>query len=108
MTETAGTSTSERSDSMARAWATRKAHAAIQTAWFQKPVCLCGCGEKLVRHRNQEKQRLFKPGHDARLKSIAAGVLAGEIGRDAIPEVARALKKRIGFLRTRPELEKAF
>jgi hypothetical protein len=91
-----------------RAWEVRKANAAAEASWFQKPCCLCGCGEPLVRHRNPERQRLFKPGHDARLKSVAAGVVAGEVPEHAIPEIARMLRNRIGFLRTRPKLSKAF
>ena len=97
-----------RSESMKRAWEVRKANAAAEATWFQKPVCLCGCGEPLVRHPNPERQRLFKPGYDARLKSVAAGVQAGEVPERAIPEIARMLRSRIGFLRTRPELSKAF
>jgi len=93
---------------MARAWEKRKANAAAEAKWFEKPVCLCGCGEPLVRHRNPERQRLFKPGHDARLKAVAAGVLVGEVPKSAIPEIARVLKNRIGFLKTKPELLKAF
>ncbi len=85
-----------------------QANATAEATWFQNPTCLCGCGEALVRHRNPEKQRLFKAGHDARLKSVAAGVLAGEVPEHAIPEIARMLRSRIGFLRTRPELSKAF
>src|ERR1035437_6883399 len=80
-----------RSESMKRAWARRKSQVVTEVGWFQKPVCLCGCGEQLVRHRNPERQRLFKPGHDARLKSVAAGVLAGEVPEHAIPEIARML-----------------
>jgi hypothetical protein len=97
-----------RSESMKRAWARRKSQVVTEVGWFQKPVCLCGCGEPLVRHPNPERQRLFKPGHDARLKSVAAGVLAGEVPEHAIPEIARVMKNRIGFFRTRPELSKAF
>lgn len=99
---------SRRSAAMARAWATRKANAATASAWWQRPVCLCGCGVVLVRHRNPERQRFFRPGHDARLKSVAAAVLAGEIDRKQIPDAARALKDRLGFLKTRPELARAF
>ena len=99
---------SMRSESMKRAWEVRKANAAAEAAWLQKPCCLCGCGEPLVRHPNPERQRLFRPGHDARLKSVAAGVLAGEVPEHAIPEIARMLRSRIGFLGTRPELSKAF
>ena len=91
-----------------RPWKVRKANAAAEATWFQNPTCLCGCGEALVRHRNPERQRLFKPGHDAWLKSVAAGVVAGEVPEHAIPEIARMLRNRIGFLRTRPELSKAF
>jgi hypothetical protein len=42
------------------------------------------------------------------LKPVAAGVLAGEVPEHAIPEIAKMLRSRIGFLRTRPELSKAF
>ena len=51
-----------RSESMKRAWARRKSQAVTEVGWSEKPVCLCGCGEPLVRYRNQERQRLFKPG----------------------------------------------
>ena len=97
-----------RSESMKRAWARRKSQSVTEVGWYENPTCLCGCGEPLVRHRNPERQRLFRAGHDARLKSVAAGVLAGEVPEHAIPEIARMLRNRIGFLRTRPELLKAF
>jgi len=42
------------------------------------------------------------------LKSVAAGVVAGEVPEHAIPEIARMMKSRIGFLKTKPELSKAF
>ena len=89
--------TSKRSDAIARAWATRKANAAIESTWWKRPVCLCGCGEALVRHRNPERQRMFKPGHDARLKSIAAAVLAGDLPREAVPDPAKIVQK-LGLL----------
>jgi hypothetical protein len=107
-TEGAGGKSLTRSEAMKRAWERRRSKSTTEAAWFEKPVCLCGCGEPLVRHPNPEKQRLFRPGHDARLKSVAAGVLAGEVPKDAIPQVAKLLKDRIGFLRTKPELAKAF
>jgi hypothetical protein len=97
-----------RSESMKRAWARRKSQSVTEVGWYENPTCLCGCGEPLVRHRNPERQRLFKAGHDARLKSVAAGVVAGEVPEHAIPEITRMMKNRIGFLRTRPELSKAF
>jgi hypothetical protein len=93
---------------MKRAWARRKSQAVTEVGWSENPICLCGCGEALVRHRNPEKQRLFKAGHDARLKSVAAGVRSGEVPEHAISEIARMLRSRIGFLKTRPELSKAF
>ena len=93
---------------MKRAWARRKSQSVTEVGWYENPTCLCGCGEPLVRHPNPEKQRLFKPRHDARLKSVAAGVQAGEVPEREIPEIARMLRSRIGFLRTRPELLKAF
>jgi hypothetical protein len=98
----------KRSAAMARTWARRKAQAAAEAAWFEKPICLCGCGESLARHHNPERQRFFRQGHDARLKSAAAGILSGELPESVIPEVTRMLKHRIGFLRTRPGLAKAF
>src|ERR1035437_468362 len=97
-----------RSESMRRPWARRKSQAVTEVDWFRKPVCLCGCGEPLVRHPNPEKQRLFKPGHDALLEFVAAGVLEGGVPEHANPEIARMLRSRIGFLRTQPELSKAF
>lgn len=39
---------------------------------------------------------------------VAAGIVADEIPEHAMPDIARVLKNRIGFLRTRPELAKAF
>jgi len=99
---------SARSEAMARSWATRKANAAAEAAWLEKPVCLCGCGEAVARHRNPDRQRLFRPGHDMRLKAVAAGILAGEIPKHAIPDIARVLKNRIRFLRKPSQLNRAF
>jgi hypothetical protein len=72
-----------RSESMKRAWARRKSQSVTEVGWYENPTCLCGCGEPLVRHRNPERQRLFRAGHDARLKFVAAGVLAGEVPEHA-------------------------
>jgi hypothetical protein len=99
---------SSKSSGAKRAWVSRRANAAAVANWFAKPVCLCGCRTELVRHRNPDHQRLFRPGHDARLKSVAASVIVGAMTKDRIPDVARALKARIGFLRTTPGLAKAF
>src|ERR1017187_9756574 len=57
-----------RSESMKRAWARRKSQSVTEVGWDENPTCLCGCGEPLVRHPNPERQRLFKPGHDAPAK----------------------------------------
>jgi hypothetical protein len=42
------------------------------------------------------------------LESVSAGVLKGGVPEHANPEIARILRNRIGFLRMRPELSKAF
>jgi hypothetical protein len=34
--------------------------------------------------------------------------MPGEVPEHAIPEIARMLRSRIGFLKSRPELSKAF
>jgi hypothetical protein len=52
-----------------RAWEVRRANAAAQSSWFRKPVCLCGCGEPLVRHGNPEK---FKPIIDEARKALTS------------------------------------
>ena len=44
-----------------RAWEVRKANAAAEASWFQKPVCLCGCGEPLVRHPNPRGSGFLNP-----------------------------------------------
>jgi hypothetical protein len=77
-------------------------------AWIEHPVCLCGCSESLVRSTSEARQSLFKPGHDSRLKSLAARVVKGTASPDEIPAIARALQERIGFLKSRPELAAAF
>ena len=82
--------------------------AAAETAWFKNPVCLCGCAVALVRHKSREKQRFFRPGHDAKLKSVAAKVLRREADRSAIPEIARAMKAHLAFLKKDAELAKVF
>jgi len=99
---------SPRSEAMRKAWVTRKALAAAEAAWFQSPVCLCGCGEALVRHKSREKQRFFRIGHDAKLKSLASKVLRHEADRAAIPEIARIMKAHLAFLQKDSELAKAF
>jgi hypothetical protein len=99
---------SPRSAAMRRAWITRKALAAAEAGWFEQPVCLCGCGEALVRHKSREKQRFFRPGHDAKLRSVAGKVLRREADRSAIPEIARVMKAHLAFLQKDSEFAKVF
>ncbi len=93
---------------MRRAWMVRRSAVEKIEKWYERPVCLCGCGELLVKADSEKTQRLYKPGHDARLKALARKVVAGEIPAQKIPAVARLLHKRIGFLKTMPELAAAF
>ena len=99
---------SPRSAAMRKAWVTRKALATAEAAWFEHPVCLCGCGEALVRHKSREKQRFFRPGHDAKLRSVAGKVLRHEADPNAIPEIARTMRAQFAFLQKDSELAKAF
>jgi len=99
---------STRSEAMRRAWTVRWSAAEKIEKWHERPVCICGCGELLVRASAAKAQRLYRPGHDARLKALAQKVIAGEIPVQNIPVVARLLHKRIGFLKTMPELAAAF
>jgi len=67
-----------------------------------------GAGARFFKADSEKSQRLYRPGHDARLKALARKVIAGEIPGQKIPVVARLLQKRIGFLKTMPELAAAF
>jgi hypothetical protein len=95
-------STSNRSAAMARCWATRKANAALVQQWWDRPVCLCGCGTELSRNSLR-----FAQGHDAKLKGCLRAVLRGESKRQDVPAIARAMKEHIKFLEGNPELAKA-
>jgi len=99
---------SPRSAAMRKPWVTRKALAAAEAAWFEHPVCLCGCGETLVRHKSREKQRFFRIGHDAKLKSVAGKVLRHEADRAAIPEIAKVMKAHLAFLQKDSDLANVF
>jgi len=77
-------SISSRSDAMKRAWIARRTTAQKLAAWHERPTCLCDCGALLVRasaklsfakSASAKTQRLFKQGHDARLKALAAQVI---------------------------------
>ena len=99
---------STRSEAMRQAWMVRRSSVARIAKFYERPVCLCGCGERLLRADQIKDQRLYRPGHDSRLKALARRVIAGEIPAQKIPMVARLMHKRIGFLRSMPELAKAF
>jgi hypothetical protein len=79
----------------------------MEAEWRASPVCLCGCRGPLVRRKNR-KESLFLRGHDARLHSLARKVLRGEAEPTAIPKIARAMKSRLAFLLTDPELARLF
>lgn len=100
--------TSPRSEAMQKAWAKRRASAAAEAEWFEHPVCLCGCGEALAVHKSRDKQRFFRPGHDSKLKSVAAKIVKGEADRNAIPAVAKLMKAHLAFLQKDAELAKVF
>ena len=93
---------------MKRAWIARRTTAQKLAAWQERPTCLCNCGALLVKATSSKGQRLFKQGHDARLKALAAQVIRGEAPASRIPVIARLMRNRIGFLKTRPELMPAF
>jgi hypothetical protein len=94
-----------RSESMKRAWAARRAAVEMAASWSEDPVCLCGCGDQLEKRKVQPMYRL---GHDAKLKGKALSVIRGEAEPDTIPAIAKALRSKLGFLKTRPELIPAF
>lgn len=107
-----------RSLKMKQVWAARRANAKkanarkekltdINTveAWYELPTCLC-CGEPLKKAKNPKHQSLWLPGHDAKMKGVALNVIRGKGGE--IPEIAKVMRSKIGFLATRPELAPAF
>ena len=51
---------------------------------------------------------MFRNGHDAKLRAKALNVIRGKAAADTIPSIAKALRKKLGFLKTRPELIPAF
>ena len=96
-----------RSESMKRAWAARRAAVEIVARWSEDPVCLCGCGGQ-VEKKEGGAQVMFRNGHDAKLKAKALNVIRGKAEPDTIPAIAKALRSRLGFLKSRPELIPAF
>src|ERR1035437_4683181 len=97
-----------RSEAMRAAWAKRRANADIEAEWLAHPVCCCGCSARLDIAKNPEKQRSFKPGHDAALKSLLRKINRGEAKREDIPQAARANVARIKFIQADPEFQEAF
>jgi hypothetical protein len=95
------TEASPRSEAMAKVWAGRR-------AWSLAPTCCCGCDQRLEIAGDQARQTLFKPGHDAALRSLLRKVLSGSVPRERIPEAARANLARIKFIQANPELKRAF
>jgi hypothetical protein len=101
------TQLADRSESMKRAWAARRAAVEMEASWSENPICLCGCAGP-VRKKEGAAQTMFLNGHDAKLKGKALKVIRGKAEPDTIPSIARALWSRLGFLKTRPELIPAF
>jgi hypothetical protein len=97
-----------RSEAIKQAWMVHRSSAARIAEFYARPICLCGCGERLAKANLEKQQRLYRPGHDSRLKALARRVIAGEVPAQKIPVVARLMHKRIGFLKSMPELAKAF
>ena len=101
MTEQSEKKNPVRAAAMARVWAGRR-------AWSMAPTCCCGCNERIKIAGDQARQTLFKPGHDAALRSLLKKILSGAADRDSIPEAARANLARIKFIQENPQLKRAF
>src|ERR1019366_4468483 len=97
-----------RSEAMRAVWAKRRANAGVEAEWLARPECCCGCSARLEVAKNQERQRYFKPGHDATLKSLLRKINRGEAKPEDIPQAARANVARIKFIQADPEFQKAF
>jgi hypothetical protein len=98
-----------RSETAKLSWVARRSTAARIQRWYERPVCLCGCEQRLERAESGPgDQRLFRMGHDSRLKSLLAAVLRGDKRPSEIPVNARLMRRRIGFLKTNPDLAKVF
>ena len=89
-------------------WAKVRARRNLAFAWFDHPVCLCGCEGPLVRIKRTRKQHCFLQGHEAKLKALALKVVRGEASPDEIPDYVKNLRDLIRFLKKMPELRKAF
>ena len=100
MTEQSEKKNPVRAAAMAKVWAGRR-------AWGLAPTCCCGCDQRLEIAKTPERQKYFKPGHDAALKSLLRKVLSGAVPREKIPEAARANLARIKFIQN-SDLKRAF
>ena len=90
-----------RASAMAKVWEGRR-------QWAMAPTCCCGCDARLALAKNPEQQKLFKPGHDAALKSLLRKINRGEAKREDIPQEAWANLARIKFIQADPEFQRAF
>jgi hypothetical protein len=100
-----------RSEAQKAAWAKRRAKKMTGMTveqFMEAPSCLCGCGEELPKASKPERQRLYRPGHDARVKGQALRIVRGQEDATPLHPAARAMKAYIGFLASRPELAPAF
>jgi hypothetical protein len=95
-----------KSAAMKRAWAARRAADEMVARWTEKPICVCG--GQLEKAAKASAQTMYLAGHDAKLKAKALNVIRGKAEPDTIPEIAKALRNKLGFLKTRPELVPAF
>jgi hypothetical protein len=99
------------SERMKMSWANRKAKKQTGMTvdqFMEAPCCLCGCGEELPKATAPERQRLYRPGHDARVKGQALRIVRGQDDATPLHPAAKAMKAYVGFLASRPELKPAF
>lgn len=89
-------------------WDRHRARRKLAVAWFDHPICLCGCEGPLVRIKLTRKQHCFLQGHEAKLKALALKIVRGEASPDEMPDYTKNLSDLIRFLRKMPELRKAF
>jgi hypothetical protein len=97
----------DRAELMRRTWATRRAADELANRWAEQPICLCGCGGRLEKRKGAAQSK-YRVGHDSKLKAQALAVIQGKADPNTIPPIAKALRNKLGFLKTRPELMPAF
>ena len=62
------------------------------------PKCACGCGQKL-----SDPKKVFRIGHDGKLKKILRAVLRNELPLEAVPTEAVLRHREIRFIMAGPE-----